>query len=130
MKERVIPWQRFEFPCYYLEGFIRLEQGTVLPLARAHWRTLDVALADVGCCTTPQLRRYVRPTLCLVLRLNSVSLALSVSVLFLFRFVQRTGTSSLFSMLGQHPAVGSIEPDPQQKTTKGFMAQDPRRCAR
>lgn len=41
--------------------------------------------------------------------------------------IQRTGTSSLFSMLSQHPAVGSTEPDPEQKRTKGFMAQDPQR---
>lgn len=43
--------------------------------------------------------------------------------------LQRTGTSSLFSMLSQHPAVGSMEPDPDQKQTRGFMAQDPQRCA-
>ncbi|CAB1108167.1 unnamed protein product [Ectocarpus sp. CCAP 1310/34] len=38
---------------------------------------------------------------------------------------RRSGTSTLFSMLSQHPAVGSIAPEPRPELSSGFMAQDP-----
>ncbi|CAM9601256.1 unnamed protein product [Ectocarpus sp. 6 AP-2014] len=38
---------------------------------------------------------------------------------------RRSGTSTLFSMLSQHPAVGSIAPEPRPELSSGLMAQDP-----
>ncbi|CAM9344565.1 unnamed protein product [Ectocarpus sp. 13 AM-2016] len=38
---------------------------------------------------------------------------------------RRSGTSTLFSMLSQHPAVGSIAPEPRPEFLSGFMARDP-----